>query len=487
MAIEFVDIENEDRGDTAPFSHVGIIFFAPDGSWSAMRPGTGFEASGEGAPQRLEPGLWVADMEYDAVRAIAKEMRGFTMRSNTWLKLTIDQIQAAFGLAGRPRHQAIAIVSAIAGRVFRLTQEALRGNLSEMGYRQPQDFTGLLERSASLATGIAAVNATAMSRSGSADKRVIDHFVRTFQSGIYITNRKGVADGFINLSFHFPRMSYARRVTDAEVPGSSLWQSASRKDPQSSADFLAEIRGFGRPAIYKAVCHPGEAFVPEYVQAFANSVGSSTGDTYRTRFIEEEILLLSRHYQVSVEGVVAGTDWIPSATGRLVRSLEAAAGGEEPARGSWSVGVAAENILASAMRSVKKESPGQAAEAVWIAARDRAAMMPAIAALDSVGASLVSAHCGNIVVRCPLDHELLMLVVNAAWESGLVLPLEEVEALRQIGVPIPEEPGLFGGNDVDYLLSAVVHKRQRNALWSLDGIMDHPAEERAKRFRIMTT
>lgn len=114
-------------------------------------------------------------------------------------------------------------------------------------------------------------------------------------------------------------------------------------------------------------------------------------------------------------------------------------------------------------------------------------MVPAIEALVEVGASLVSAHYGNITIRAPLDIELLMLIVNAAWENGLILPLESVELLRQMGVPIPVEPSLFGGNDVDYLLSAVVHRRQRNALWSLDSIMDLPSEDRARQFRVITS
>lgn len=488
MGIEFQDIEQEDRtGSEDPFSNVGVIFFGEDGSWQAQRTGTGFTAAGEGVPQRLEPGLWVADMGYDQVRAISKELRGMTMRSDSWLKLSIDQIRTAFGLSGKRPDQSLPVIATIAHRVYRLSQEALRDNMGDLRYKSPHEFQSQMERAASLATAIATVNAPAVARTGSSEKRVIEHFTRTYQAGMYIGGRKEPPDDHINLAFHFPRLSYARRITEDDVPASSIWQIANRKDHQSVEDFLENMRQTGRPAIYKAVCQPGEGYVPEHVQVFANGLNTSMGDTHRTRFIDEEIKLLARHYKVSVEGVVAGGKWCPSATGQLLRSLEAAAGGADAARASWSVGLAAENILASALRAARKESPGQTAEAVWIAARDRAAMMPAIEALAEVGASLVSAHYGNITVRCPLDIELLMLVVDAAWECGLILPLESVELLRQMGVPIPAEPSLFGGNDVDYLLSAVVHRRQRNALWSLDGIMDLPADERARQFRILTS
>ena len=488
MSIDFQDIEQEDQVEAgAPFSNVGVIFFGEDGRWYARRHGTDFSATGEGVPQRLEPGLWVADMGYDEVRAISKEMRALTMRSDSWLKLSIDQIRTAFGLNGRPLDQSLPIVSTIAHRVFHLAQEALRDNLAELRYRAPQEFQNNLERSASLATAVATVNAPAVSRTASAEKRVIDHFTRTYQAGMYIPGRKEPPEGHINLAFHFPRLSYARKVTEAEVPESSIWQVASRKDSQDVAEFVDNMCKTGRPAIYKAVCQPGEIPVPEHIQVFANGLNSSMGDTHRTRFIHEEVKLLSRYYKVSVEGVVAGNGWCPSATGRLIHSLEDMAGGRDAAHASWSVGLAAENILASALRSGRKEAPGQTAEAVWIAARDRAAMIPAIEALVEMGASLISAHYGNITVRTPLDIELLMLVVNAAWENGLVLPLDSVEQLRQMGVPIPVEPSLFGGNDVDYLLSAVVHRRQRNALWSLDGIMDLPSADRARQFRVMTS
>lgn len=359
MAIEFQDIEKEDQTDSgAPFSNVGIIFFGEDGSWYARREGTDFNASGEGVPQKLEPGLWVADMGYDEVRAISKEMHGLIMRSDSWLKLSIDQIRIAFGLNDKPRQKSLPVVAAIAHRVYRLTQEALRENLSELRYRAPQEYQATLEKAASLATAIASVNAPAISRTASSEKRVIEHFTRTYQAGMYIAGRKDPPDGHVNLAFHFPRLSYARKITEPEVPAASIWQVASRKDGQEVSEFLANMRETGRPAIYKAVCQPGDIPAPEHIQVFANGLNSSLGDTHRTRFIDDEIKLLSRYYQVSVEGVVAGSDWCPSATGRLIRSLEDVAGGRDAAHASWSVGLAAENILASALRAQRRESPG---------------------------------------------------------------------------------------------------------------------------------
>ena len=485
MTLNFKTLDQEDAAG-APYSHVGVILFGEDGSWHAVRPGTGFERAGQGAPDGLEPGLWVADMDFDRVRALFKGPGSATVRADAWFKLQISQIRTAFGMSGRSGAQAIGVVSAIADRTYRLAQEAVRSRMDQIDYSSERDLNAILEKAASLATGIAKINGRSMLRSGSDEKRVLDHFYKTYQAGMYIGGRKDPGEGHINLSFHFPRMSYAKQITRAEVPAScAIWQQAGRSGDISSMDFFKEASGIRRPAIYMAICQPGPGYVPEHVQAFANGFNSSLSDTYRSRFLEEEIRIIKDYYDLSIESVIVGGSWKTCSTGVLIDGLEEVCGGEAAAAASWSAGLAAENILASALRSVGKESPGKNAEAIWIAARDRAAMMPAIGELAEIGAQLVSANCGNITMRCPLDTELLMLVVGTAWEMGLVLPLESVSTLRQQGIQIPTEHSLFGGKPVDYLLSAIVHRRERNALWSLDGIMDLPISERRKRFHKM--
>ncbi len=487
MSVAFQNIEHEKQKGEVPFVNVGVLFFTEDGHWYARREGTDFSAEGQGTPEQLEAGLWVADMEYEQVRAIAKGLRGITMRSDKWLKLSLGQIRTAFGLNNKPLGRSLPIVASIAHRVFRLCQESLRDNIEATGHTSPESFRSTLDRSSSLGTAIAEVNAKAVSKTISSSERVLHHFSKTYQTGMYIRGHQAPPDDHIDLHFHFPRLSYAKKITEGQVPSSSLWQFADRPDEQTVEEFIKDIRNTGRPIIYKMICQPGPVPAPEHVQVFANGLNTSLGDTHRTRFIDEEVEILSRYYDLQVEGVVAGVEWQPSPTGNLIRSLEKKGGGFGAAHASWSLGLAAENILAAATRRIrKKDPPWQASEAIWIAARDRAAMMPAIEALVEVGGALVSAHYGNITVRCPVDPEILMLMVNAAWESGLILPLESVELLQRMGIPIPVEHSLFGGNDVDYLLSAVVHRRERNALWALDSIMDLPENERGERFKVLT-
>lgn len=488
MALKFIDIDNEDEanGTNEQISSIGIILFSEGMTrWVAMRPGTDFRAEGEGIPQGLEAGLWVTDIDYENTRTIGRNLRNVTLRSNGFFKTTLPQFRSSWGMANRPDADALRVVAEISDRVYRLTQEAIAPELKEMGFQELKDATQLIERGSSLATGITTINAVPMRKSGNDDKRVLDHFEKAWQPGMFIRGRRVEEEDSVDLSFHFPKLSYAMRITEPQVPARGAWQVAQRPDNQSTEDFFKEVMGLKRPMIFRAACETGDGPAPEYAQACANAARGIAGDTFRSRFIPEEIMALSDYYDVEIESVACGSSWMESTTGRILKNLEAAAGGPEAARSSWSVAVAAENILASAMRETKKDKAWASGEAVWIAARDRAAMLPAISALYQVGGILISAQAGTINIKCPADPELLMIVVSTAWEYGLVLPLEEVETLTALGVPIPTDNRLFGGNPVDYPLAMIVHRRNRNALWSLDTIQDQPRENREKRYRVI--
>lgn len=482
MAIQFDDVIKDDveaRAEIA--SKVGIVLFGEGGKWLAQA-GKNEPVVGLGVPNNLPSGIWVYGMEYDKVRALPSQ-RGVSMRAESWLKLSLGQIESAFGTTGMALEKKSPILAGIADRAFCLVQEAIFDNRAAYGYRTASSYSSILEKSPSLATGIAGVASVSLKLSGVSDKKIADEFEQTYQSGMFFKGRKYDEDGSILLNFHFPRLSYALKLTEGDVPGHSRWQSARKSDDMSSAQFIEEMEELDRPAIYKAVCSPTAPFIPEYIEAFANGVGRDTGGAFRTRFTADEVRVLQEFYRVDIQGALAGEKWQSSVIGKLLRSLEASCGGPEAARASWSAGLAAENILAAAFRSIKGDAPSSRAEAIWLAARDRVQMAEAVQKLTDMGASLVSANCGNITVRCPLDKEVLMVVVNAAWELGLILPLDDVSKMKKCGVEMPIDPALFGGNPQDLLLSAVVHQGNRNAVWTLDGVMDAPKGERAAAYR----
>ncbi len=485
MSLDFVDLDDpsqavDEPGPLAP----GVVLQAEDGSWIALRAPGDVPFHGTGPLGSLEKGLWIVDKPYEEAVVLGRRLRGISVRSDDYLKVSLTRIRSTWGLAGQRNADAIGIVSKVAARIHRLVSGAITPDARRLGFGDAGGVAFHLDRSSSLATGIAAANADALGLSADDDAsgRMADHFLRAWQSGIYIADRKGREEGSVTLGFAHPRLGYALRIAGQDVPATATWQAASRKEGQSSPEFVAAVTAIGKPAIFRASCRPGHRQAPEYVEAYANGIGSA--NTYRTRYLGCEIEALSRHQDVSAESVLRGDRWIPSATGALLRNLEASAGGPDAARASWSVGIAAENILASAFRKVRKDAPGRTAEAVWIAARDRTAMLPAIQAIYDVGAVLVSAHLGRIVVRCPRDPEVLMLVVNAAWERGLVGDMDDGEALSACGVDMPSDPSLFGGENVDTLLSCIAQQRRRRALWVLDAIQDEPSSARAKAFRL---
>lgn len=478
--MKFVDLDKEADTSRQRQTSLGVVLFSDDERWVAFRADSGEVTEGLGVP-KLGAGLWVIDKLYEDTRTLGAQMKGVTLRSDGWLKLPIERIRSSWGILEEPPAAAIKLVGQVCDRAFGLVQEAVLDLQAEIG-KTPGVIVNTLARPSSLATGVYNVASDLFRRTGSAEKRLIEHFTKTYQAGMFLSGRKTVEDGHIHLPFAFPRLSYAMAITSGLVPDQASWQVTVRGDEVSNQDFFTEIVNLKRPAIFRARCRHGDSFVPEYAHAFAYppSVGV---DAHRTRFIPEEVIALSEHYDVTIEGAICGGDWVESTAGKMLRALEDLAGGPEAARASWSVGLAAENLLVSAFRKSPNEAAGQNAESIWVAARDRVAMLPAVRALHDMGASLVSAYLGVITVKCPLDPEILVSVLDTAWELGLTVPIDDADALAARGIPIPTERSRFGGNDVDYLLAAIAHKRQRRALWALDCTQDAARDEREKLFR----
>lgn len=480
--MKFVDLDAEADNAKLRQSSLGVVLFSEDERWVAFRADTGEVTEGLGVP-RLDSGLWVIDKLYEDTRTLGAQMKGVALRSDGWLKLPIEKIRNAWGIQDGTPAAAVKLVGQVCDRTFGLVQEAVLDLQPEIG-KSPSAIVNAMARPSSLATGVYNVAADLFRRTGSSDKRLTDHFINTYQAGMFVMGRKAAEEGHIHLPFAFPRLTYAMAITSGTVPDQASWQMAARGDDVSNQQFFTEIMALKRPSIFRARCRQGDGFVPDYAHAFAYPPNVGV-DAHRTRFIPEEILALSEHYDVAIEGAICGNGWVPSTTGRMLASLERLAGGPEAARASWSVGLAAENLLVSAFRRSQNETAGQTAEAVWIAARDRAAMLPAVRTLHDMGASLVSAYLGVITVKCPLDPEILVTVLDAAWELGLTVPIDDADTLAGRGIVIPDERSRFGGNHVDYLLAAIAHKRQRRALWALDCTQDAAPGEREKLFRKM--
>ncbi len=456
----------------------GFILFAPNGGWHAVRPSTGYERSGDGSLRELEPGLWVTNLPYERVTVLARGARHILLRADGWLKLSAAQILGAAGLDGVNDTIAAKYLATITNRVHMLALETVRAlNPEPRAYARAR---GALRAKPSLATGLAQAHEAALMRGRPAEKRIATIFGQTHQMGMFCFGRKVAPEGHRNLPFRFPRLSHALSLTRAQIPGRATWQMGARKANVTSTEFIESAREMGRPLIFRA-SHARTGGTSEALDALIGANRSS--DTYRTLFLSEELDILRQRAETSVESVVVGEEWVTPSTADLLDAMLQVCGGRAVAANSWSANLLAENILASAFRRPQGDNGAPPAETVWLAARDRVAMFPAIEAFYDFGASLVSAMHGTIMMQVPDDPELLAGIMDTAWQFGLTLPIGDNLQLAGLGVPIPVERSGFGGNSVDYGFSVIAQRAKKKALLALDDIMDAPAEERVERFR----
>lgn len=475
--VNFVDVDKADLTRlTEKLPGPGFVFFEPGGRWHAMRPASGFSMTSDGSLRDLEPGLWVSNLPYDRVNLLSKDINHIRVKSDGWFKITTAQMLSACGMSDTTPKRAAHFMAVFCDRIYRLSHEVFQAEIPDP--RQLSNFQRSIEKSPSLATGFTALHHQQMAKGRPSEKRTIDMLDRTYQSGMYCFGRKKPGEGQINLSFHFPRLSYALGITAQPVPGRAVWQIASREANQASNDFIQEVDATGRPVIYRASYRQG-AGMGEHIEAFIEA--NRRTDTYRSLFLPDEIRQLRRRIDLSVESAIAGGEWVESSTGRILHHLVEIAGGRKVASASWTASVIAENILASAFRQDWREKTGRTAEAVWLASRDRVAMLGAIEAFYGAGAILVTAQCGTITVQSPADPEMLFTILDTAWRHGMVLPIGESLRLVQLGVTPPSEASLFGGLDVDYILSGIAQTGRKKALFTLDEVMDAPPGERREK------
>lgn len=477
--VTFIDLDKADDPLLKPHvSSLGYVWFDPDGTWHAFRPGTGFRMTSDGSIRDLEPGLWVSNLGYERAQVVAKAASHVILRSDEWLKMVSAQILGALGVEGVDGRKSGQVMSIIADRVYRLSQNVIR--LRNPDPKSVSAVVKRIERAPSLATGLQNIHHEEMARTRPSEKRTLDVLEMTYQHGMYCFGRKKPADGHVNLSFHFPRLSYALEICAAQVPDRAVWQIGSRDEGTTSRDFLSEIEALNRPAIYRAT-HAHGPGMGEHVEAFVDS--SRKSGSYRSLFLAEEIRHLMRCVDVTIESVVAGGGWRDSGTGGVLQLLVQACGGMEVATRSWSAALLAENILASTFRRVQSDKGGRLVESVWLAARDRARMLPVISDFYDIGATLVSAQLGNIVIQCPQDPEMLMLVLDTAWRKGLVLPASEAAMMSRFGVTPPNCRSSFGGLEADYILAAIAQGGRSRALLTLDTVLDVEPPQRAGKLR----
>lgn len=479
--LDFKDISDDTESSGMPETEpLGVVLFEPDGSWHAAHPDMKEPASGVGPLTGLPQCLWLCSLPYEQAQGIAGASRGVTLRADQWLRVSMSSILGELRLQSAGQHQKAQYASEVSNRIFRLTQELILRTFPKEKKVSSRVFSRL-RLAPSLATGIMFLNEDALSATRPSEKGMQEAFQRVSRSAMSFGARDTASED-IRLNFRFPRFSHALQLTSGPIPdGTAGWKQARRPDEMSGTEFLGMIRHRGEPAIFRALCSAkssGNSIVPD---VFLNGGGRS--ETRRTHLLDEEITFLDQHFDIDFDGVLVGKGWKPGLTRALLDKLVTICGGQEAAACSISAGILAENILASASRRKRGDPDSPAGEALWLATRDRIAMAPAMMRLAEAGAIPAAAHLGTISVDVPPDPEILAMVVQAAWEAGLSLCLEEVQLLQEQGVTLPHDIETFGGLPVDYPLSAIVHQGQRKVVLAMDRVMSMPVDDRVKTFR----
>ena len=468
---------------------LGVILFNHETKeWFAFRGPDQFQLPGRGALSGLPKGRWLVNLDYQKTRMLDQGM-DIALVHDGYLRTSISDIEYAMGVSGRPLDKRALVTWSLVDRVLRLMGDAFMVAHKGPGKKGRNDVLRALNKGGSLATCISWANMAGMRDSRNDELIILEQFRHLWHPAIFIRGRKAEeTPGMRMFSLSFPRLSYAQMLTSEPVPKRSRWQIATREADQGMDAFFKEVLDSKRPAIFRADYRARPGMETEFSQAAVNPLRiggeSYKSDTFRSRFLLEDIASLDRFYEFALEGAYVGEGFIPSSIGKLIDGLLETAGGAGAAHASFSAAIAADNILASAYRK-NKDAPEGYGESVWIAARDRAAMFPLIEEIYGLGATMVSATLGRVKILCPDDPEILEMVLSCAWEMGVTVVPEDVPALIADGVEIPSDPSRWGGKSVDYPLSSIVHKGARKALWALDGVQDLPPEERAKKFRIM--
>lgn len=479
MAIQLTDI---DEGDTiAPEferTRVGCLVISDDGSWKAACPGAQLRTEGTGPFDNLPPGiLWMVNQDYRTVRALQEANPEVRLCLSGWMRIALEDMPREWGIDNISGMVNAETVASIFDRVLRVSSEAALK--SEMSYvKSEADLFNQIEQSPSLATGIRKVFNKQMDATVPKDQQVRKRVTEALSYGVSRVQDRNLEEGEFTLHCRIPRLTHALRVTDHDVPSAGKWQKAELDTSKPLESHLRDLKSLDRPVMVIANPKDRQSVGHDY---YSGWVRPNTKAIKKMSYTLEETEVLLKHFSFEDYSVIVGPGWKKSATGKMIGALVQVAGGRNVGASSWSVNVAAENILCGGFRKLNG-TESLSPECVWLTAQDRLAMVPAVEHLLDCGAILVSAYAGGIVVKVPQDPEIITLAAHAVWDGGLQFPIGTVRELMALGIEPPFESEAFGGAREDLILGQLTHRGQRNALWRFDEIIDLPIEHRAAAF-----
>ncbi|PZO74061.1 MAG: hypothetical protein DI629_18770 [Mesorhizobium amorphae] len=467
--MRLVSVEEKDSvRDAAPRPAGVLVFDRAMTRWAAVRRGED-PMEGSGAPSSGLRGTWVNNLDFDVSQGLFPKGSRVIIRSSTWFRRDLNDMLSDWGAGRADPVRAAMIGSIISDRVCRACHDLV----SSFGGGSADAETDRIFRSASLATGLSYLSESAVGASVPSDAGMREHLERALQDGAQ-TSGDG-APGDLVLRFRMPALGLAMSALPAGVPAPEDWRKALRDEGESEAEFVAAVRGLGLPVLWRAMPSPDHAAA----QAWRSALLGARGETVRSRFVDGEIDLFEPAFGARVDAALIASGSAPCATRGLLDALISSFGGQRAAALSWSFGLLAENIIASAQRVSRRGARAVPSESVWIAAQERIACAGAAAAIESAGGEVTVIRGGRITCRVPHAAEIVSDVISAAWGSGAHLSAGDAAALRRLfpDAPPSDRPS-WGGRDEDYLLAAASSRGDLGGAWALDSVCDRSPPDR---------
>ncbi len=401
----------------------------------------------------LPGGFWLTDMSYSEVCLLNNRKINRIIHSDGWIGAPWRRIMRDCGLKTRVTRGDIQGLAEISERIIRLSVHAVTntGYWINSGQRisdrrtfgRPSLAFGLSDYLRPLLGKPRPSNAALARLSTSLLLYGSGSRAAEFGQGRIITAVK-------------PRFTYLRWLAQQPAPGAGMWREI--KLPGSSSPITDAMQaGFlnlRRPVILSGAFQPSELGGPAWSRGWLKGVDPSWG---RSCFTLEEVICLRRAGLFHVDCAYAGPrrrrPAENTALGAVSAGLAAACGSSRSARCSWSAGRASENLIRAACGGFKRRLP-PAMEAVWIAAHDRIACLPAVEAAEAAGGVFLSSVAGAVTFGVKGAAADAARVADALWEQGLHLHAGTARRLKEEGVNLLTDAGRFGGRKEDLLMAA---------------------------------
>ncbi|MXX88944.1 MAG: hypothetical protein F4213_05570 [Boseongicola sp. SB0677_bin_26] len=450
---------------------VGCILLGEDG-WHARCSQHEQGGHGTGDLDELDPDvIWMvtslADDHRFKVMEVESRERGITLLRETWLRQDFGTMTRDWGMSDLPGGQKADVLASLLDRTARTALNALAAG----GDAPKADG---LRKAPSLSTWMRGQMRPELART-SCSEPGLGAALRDVIKARGFKRQASTPDGAFMMEARFPPLSHACEILQAPVPAADKWKVAIIEGKAHINGLLPDLEATEVPVVIVGTPEQGSG-VGAYVQSWTRGTAREKQRCCYTLDEVREMVpgLLLRNWKAYL-----GEGWEDSASSICLRRLIQNVG-EEIAHASWSAGLAAENLLCAAMRQpgANERVPFESA---WIAARNRVRMAPVVKAVEDAGGEVMATYVGDLSIASEPDPEAVDRLARTLWSNGMFLAVDTAMRIADMGVDIPLAAEDWGGAEIDLPMARIRGRRQRNAMWNLDSLIDLEPAERTER------